>query len=57
MPALLLNYMGQAAMLMAQSPAEAIETVKNPFFYLAPDVLRLPLVLLATWPRSSPARR
>jgi KUP system potassium uptake protein len=48
MPALLLNYMGQAAMLMAQSPAEAVETVKNPFFYLAPDMLRLPLVLLAT---------
>src|SRR5215212_705427 len=48
MPALLLNYMGQAAMLMAQSPAEAVETVKNPFFYLAPEMLRLPLVLLAT---------
>src|SRR5687768_12889753 len=26
MPALLLNYMGQAAMLMAQTPAEAVET-------------------------------
>ncbi|MEJ7775979.1 MAG: potassium transporter Kup [Sphingomicrobium sp.] len=48
MPALLLNYMGQAAMLLAQSPAEAVETVKNPFFYLAPEMLRLPLVLLAT---------
>lgn len=48
MPALLLNYMGQAAMLLGQTPAEAVETVKNPFFYLAPDMLRLPLVLLAT---------
>jgi KUP system potassium uptake protein len=48
MPALLLNYMGQGAMLMNQGPAEALETVKNPFFYLAPDMLRLPLVLLAT---------
>ena len=48
MPALLLNYMGQAAMLMAQTPAEAVETVKNPFFYLAPEMFRLPLVLLAT---------
>ena len=48
MPALLLNYMGQAAMLMAQTPADALQTVKNPFFYLAPDMLRLPLVLLAT---------
>ena len=48
MPALLLNYMGQGAMLLAQAPADALETVKNPFFYLAPEMLRLPLVLLAT---------
>ena len=48
MPALLLNYMGQGAMLLAQTPAEALETVKNPFFYLAPEMFRLPLVLLAT---------
>jgi KUP system potassium uptake protein len=48
MPALLLNYMGQGAMLMSMSPAEAMATVKNPFFYLAPEALRLPLVLLAT---------
>ena len=48
LPALLLNYMGQGAMLMALEPAQAIETVKNPFFYLAPETLRLPLVLLAT---------
>jgi len=48
MPALLLNYMGQAAMLLSLPAAEAIETVKNPFFFLAPESLRLPLVLLAT---------
>jgi KUP system potassium uptake protein len=48
MPALLLNYMGQGAMLLAQSPADALETVKNPFFFLAPETLRLPLVILAT---------
>ena len=48
MPALLLNYMGQASMLLSQSAADAVETVKNPFFYLAPEFLRLPLVLLAT---------
>jgi KUP system potassium uptake protein len=48
LPALLLNYMGQGAMLMSLTPAEAMETVKNPFFYLAPEMLRLPLVLLAT---------
>ena len=48
MPALLLNYLGQGAMLLSLPPAQAIATVQNPFFYLAPDMLRLPLVLLAT---------
>ncbi|MEO7655625.1 MAG: potassium transporter Kup [Sphingomicrobium sp.] len=48
LPALLLNYLGQGAMLLSLSPAEAAETVKNPFFYLAPEMFRLPLVLLAT---------
>jgi KUP system potassium uptake protein len=48
MPALLLNYLGQGAMLLGQTPAEAAATVRNPFFFLAPDMLRLPLVLLAT---------
>ena len=47
-PALLLNYMGQGAMLVSQDAATALATVQNPFFYLAPDALRLPLVLLAT---------
>ena len=48
MPALLLNYMGQGAMLLSLTPAEALESVKNPFFILAPEQFRLPLVLLAT---------
>ena len=48
LPALLLNYMGQGAMLLSQPPEVALETVKNPFFFLAPEPLRLPLVLLAT---------
>ncbi|MFL6733351.1 MAG: potassium transporter Kup [Sphingomicrobium sp.] len=48
LPALLLNYLGQGAMLLSQDAAQAIETVKNPFFFLAPETLRLPLVLLAT---------
>ena len=46
--ALLLNYLGQGAMLLQQSPEGARELVRNPFFFLAPDELRLPLVLLAT---------
>ena len=29
-------------------PTTALAKVKDPFFYLAPDMLRLPLVLLAT---------
>jgi KUP system potassium uptake protein len=40
--------MGQGAMLLSQSPAEALETVKNPFFFLASETFRLPLVILAT---------
>jgi KUP system potassium uptake protein len=48
MPALLLNYMGQGAMLLSHPPEEALELVRNPFFYLAPEMFRLPLVLLAT---------
>jgi KUP system potassium uptake protein len=46
--ALLLNYLGQGAMLLQQTPEQARELVKNPFFFLAPEALRLPLVLLAT---------
>ncbi|GAA4017072.1 potassium transporter Kup [Sphingomonas swuensis] len=45
---LLLNYLGQGAMLLQQTPEGARELVKNPFFFLAPEALRLPLVLLAT---------
>ncbi len=48
LPALLLNYMGQGAMILSAAPHEALAKVKDPFFYLAPDALRLPLVLLAT---------
>ena len=48
LPALLLNYLGQGAMILSQNLSQAVETVKNPFFYLAPEMLRLPLVLLAT---------
>ena len=43
MPALVLNYFGQGAMLLARP-----ETVKNPFFEMSPDWAQLPLVVLAT---------
>ena len=48
LPALMLNYLGQGAMLLALPPAEALQAVHNPFFLLAPDSFRLPLVILAT---------
>ena len=43
LPALLLNYMGQGALLMR----EGVPALHNPFFLLAPDWLQLPLVVLA----------
>ncbi len=43
MPALLLNYFGQSALLLS-APAK----IANPFFLMAPDWARLPLVGLAT---------
>ncbi len=42
-PSLVLNYMGQAALLITD-PASA----SNPFFNMVPDSLQLPLVVLAT---------
>jgi KUP system potassium uptake protein len=43
LPALVLNYLGQAALLTADPT-----TIRSPFFLLAPDFLRFPLTLLAT---------
>ncbi|MEM8826032.1 MAG: potassium transporter Kup [Pseudomonadota bacterium] len=48
MPALLLNYMGQAALMLNLSPRAAAAAIESPFFNLAPEMLRLPLVFLAT---------
>ncbi|WP_245942205.1 potassium transporter Kup [Sphingomonas gilva] len=48
LPALMLNYLGQGAMILSQAPEVAAQTIKNPFFLLAPQELRLPLVILAT---------
>ncbi|KTT68402.1 KUP/HAK/KT family potassium transporter, partial [Sphingomonas endophytica] len=43
LPALMLNYLGQGAMLLEQPQA-----AENPFFLMAPEDWRLPLVILAT---------
>ena len=43
LPALLLNYLGQGALIISQP-----EAVNNPFFNLAPEWALLPLVILST---------
>ena len=43
LPALLLNYLGQGALILSQP-----EAVNNPFFLLAPEWALLPLVILST---------
>ena len=43
LPCLLLNYLGQGALLLDDPTA-----VRNPFFLLAPEWARMPLVVLAT---------
>ena len=43
LPALALNYFGQGALLLSEP-----EAIENPFFLLAPEWFRLPLVVLAT---------
>ena len=43
-PALMLNYMGQAAMLI-----EHPEFVDNPFFHMVPPALTIPLLVIATF--------
>ncbi len=43
LPALMINYLGQGALLIADPG-----TIESPFFMLAPDWFRLPLVVIAT---------
>ena len=43
LPSLVLNYFGQGALLLRDPAA-----VQNPFFLMAPEWIRLPLVMLAT---------
>ena len=47
LPCLLLNYMGQGAMVMSVSPEEAQRLVADPFFLMIPDAIRIPVVVLA----------
>ena len=43
LPCLLINYMGQGALLLSDP-----KTIENPFYLMAPEWARLPLVILAT---------
>jgi KUP system potassium uptake protein len=47
LPALMINYMGQGAMILSLSPAEAAEKIKDPFFLMTPDGWQLPVVIIA----------
>lgn len=47
-PALMLNYMGQGALVLSQTSPEAIAAlIKDPFFLMIPDAVRVPVVVLA----------
>ena len=52
-PALILNYLGQGALVAAATaaadPQQLAEVMASPFFSLAPDGMLAPLVLLATF--------
>jgi KUP system potassium uptake protein len=47
LPALMINYMGQGAMVLALPPAEAAAMIKDPFFLMAPEGWQLPVVAIA----------
>jgi KUP system potassium uptake protein len=47
LPALMLNYAGQGAMILALDPVGAAQAIKDPFFLMAPEMLRLPVVFIA----------
>ena len=46
LPALMLNYMGQGAMVLSPD-TNAAELIKDPFFLMIPDAVRMPVIFLA----------
>jgi len=47
-PCLMLNYMGQGALILSQTSPEAAATlIKDPFFLMIPDMVRVPVIILA----------
>ncbi len=47
LPALMLNYMGQGAMVLSDDMGATAQLIKDPFFLMMPDAWRTPVVLLA----------
>ena len=47
LPALMLNYMGQGAMVLSTTPEQAALLIKDPFFLMIPDMVRIPVIFLA----------
>lgn len=46
LPALMLNYMGQGAMILSMTPQEAQLAIRDPFFLMVPDVISTPVIVL-----------
>ena len=47
LPCLMINYMGQGAMILSMDTVTAAQTIKDPFFLMIPDIVRLPVVIIA----------
>ncbi len=47
LPCILLNYMGQGAMVLSAPPEQMVEFIKDPFFVMIPDAVRVPVIILA----------
>jgi KUP system potassium uptake protein len=46
LPALMLNYMGQGAMILSMTPAEAQLAIRDPFFLMVPEIISTPVIFL-----------
>jgi KUP system potassium uptake protein len=46
LPCLMLNYMGQGAMVLSVSPEAATQLIKDPFFLMLPEMVSIPIIIL-----------
>jgi KUP system potassium uptake protein len=42
----MLNYMGQGAMILSMTPAEAQLAIRDPFFLMVPEIISTPVIIL-----------